>query len=223
MGALAGALRQGTQALHTTVERSHYMRTLLRGQMPRAGYLLLLRNLHPLYEALEAALQTHRNHPLLQALHDPRLARSATLTQDLEALHGTGWPAAYPVQAATTAYVQRLQTLARETPELLVAHAYVRYLGDLSGGQQLQRIVARSLQLPDDGTGTRFYDFGEAAQAQALRTRFREGLDSVAPEAALVERIVAEAQNAFLRHQQLFEELATAAALAPDSRSVTDA
>ena len=54
---LADALRQGTHSLHTEVERSTFMRTLLRGQMERTSYCLLLRNLHALYAALEAALE----------------------------------------------------------------------------------------------------------------------------------------------------------------------
>ena len=38
-------------------------------------------------------------------------------------------------------YVNRINQISEEKPELLVAHAYTRYLGDLSGGQILKKIA----------------------------------------------------------------------------------
>ena len=91
--------------------------------------------------------------------------------------------------------------------ELLVAHAYVRYLGDLSGGQILRRVVAESLHLAD-GTGTAFYEF--SGDAAVLADRFRTRLDSIRADETVVEDIVAEARSAFAFHVSLFEELAAA-------------
>ncbi len=53
---LAGRLRAATKELHTVVERAGVMQPLLRGQLPRTDYLRLLRNLHPIYHALETGL-----------------------------------------------------------------------------------------------------------------------------------------------------------------------
>ena len=205
---LAEALRQGTRSLHTEVERSEFMRTLLRGQMQRTAYCLLLRNLHALYAALEAALEACRDHALLAPLYDPRLFRTAALVRDLDHLHGPGWAGSIGIQPACQAYRLRLQYLATNQPELLLAHAYVRYLGDLSGGQQLKRIVSRSLALPAGVVGIAFYDFGDTAQTADLTTRFRQQLALVSANARDRDRIVAEARDAFGRHQQLFEQLA---------------
>lgn len=70
---------------------------------------------------------------------------------------------------------------------LLLSHAYVRYLGDLSGGQYIRRRVAKAYELPDTGEGVRFYIFknsdgegsGEAGKAdmQRLKEWFRIGMD----------------------------------------------
>ena len=208
---LPEALRHGTRALHTEVERSDFMRVLLRGQMERAAYLQLLRNLHALYDSLESALVTCREHPLLALLHDARLFRTPALARDLETLHGPGWSGAIGIQPACETYRTRLQNLARSAPELLVAHAYVRYLGDLSGGQQLKRIVSRSLGLPEGTTeGIAFYDFGDEAQTAALTGSFRERLARLPAGTRDIAGIVAEAQDAFGRHRQLFEQLASA-------------
>lgn len=204
MQPLSRALRDGTSTLHRRVERTAFMQTLLAGRLERQRYVLLLRSLQALYAALEGALAQHRAVPAVAAVHDPRLARRATIEQDLATLHGPGWADDLPVQPAALAAAEHLLSLGATQPALLVAHAYVRYLGDLSGGQLLQRIVARSYGL-GDGPGTRFYAF--AAPAGELAAALRDGLDHIADADADLDAIVAEAQAGFALHEQLFEEL----------------
>jgi heme oxygenase len=207
---LAERLRQATRDLHREVERTGPMPALLRGQLPRADYLRLLRNLHALYQALEAGLDGHAADPRLAPLWWPDLARTGALAADLQALHGPGWAQALPLCAATQAYVQHLRQLADARPAQLAAHAYVRYLGDLHGGQVLARRVAQGLQLPP-GPGLAFYDLGPPAQVQAAIRRFRQGLDTVAPDEAAAQALVDEALDGFARHRALFAELAAGA------------
>ena len=118
-------------------------------------------------------------------------------------LHGEGWAAEIPVRPAAADCAQRLVG----QPERLVAHAYVRYLGDLSGGQMLLRVVASGLQLPL-GEGVRFYDFGSAETVALLSRDFRRSLDQLADDEDLARALVDEAVDAFARHRRLFEQLA---------------
>lgn len=70
---------------------------------------------------------------------------------------------------------------------LLLAHAYVRYMGDLNGGQQIKERVAQAYQLEagsDDGL--RFYRFEGAGGAEAspaelgkITASLRKGMDSI--------------------------------------------
>jgi heme oxygenase len=184
------------------------MRTLLAGELGPDAYCVLLRNLHEIYAALEAALDRHAAHPLLAPVALPGLRRRAALGADLQALHGERWATELGIATATARYVERLSEAEARRPELLVAHAYVRYLGDLSGGQILRRVVSESLRLGNGG-GTAFYDFG--GNAAALAGRFRAGLDAIGAAApAAADDIVAEAERAFVLHLGLFEELAAA-------------
>lgn len=209
---LAARLRAATKDLHHAVERAGVMRSLLRGQLPRPGYLALLRNLHPIYQALEAGLQRHADHPQLQPLQLPALARVHSLGQDLQALHGPDWARALPVLPAARDYAEHLRQLDEQRPALLAAHAYVRYLGDLSGGQMLLRIVAQGLHLPP-GEGVAFYDFGPAERVAGLAQGLRQGLDLIARHEAEAVTLVDEACAAFERHRQLFEQLEAPLAL----------
>jgi heme oxygenase len=203
---LSEALREGTRELHAQVERSGLMQSLLRGRIDLHTYCALLRNLHEIYRALESALARQGRHPWIAPVMLAGLPRAALLAQDLVALRGESWEADLAVVPGARQYVRHLQELESAEPGRLLAHAYVRYLGDLSGGQILRRIVAATLRLAGP-SGIRFYDFGSPDTAADLARRFRGGLDAVALDAAGVEALRAEARRAFELHRPLFEEL----------------
>lgn len=199
-------LRNATRALHAEVEGAGMMRLLLGGQLDRASYCRLLRNLHAIYAALEAGLSKRASEPGLLVLRCESLFRRDALTKDLNFLGGTGWADAIPLTVAASQYANHLNDLALRAPLLLGGHAYVRYLGDLSGGQMLNRIVAKSLNLPPD-QGVHFYDFGSAENVANLANEFRAGLDLIADDEAKATALVDEACTAFARHRTMFEEL----------------
>jgi heme oxygenase len=199
-------LRLETRELHAASERSGVMVELLQGRLGRSAYCALLRNLHAIYAALESGLSANQDDTMIGELHSPQLFREAALASDLDLLEGAGWREQVPIEPATAGYVERLQQLAAAGSPALVAHAYVRYLGDLHGGQILRRLVARQLALPE-GHGTEFYDFGAEAQVIELRRTFRQALGALQPSEEEGELIVAEACWAFRQHISLFEQL----------------
>lgn len=202
---LGTLLRTTTAVMHRRVERGPFMSSLLRGQLDSAAYTALLHNLHALYAALEDALTAHAATPAVGPVVMPELFRRPALAADLQALGAR--PPAPPLARATQQYVEHLGTISASDPGLLVAHAYVRYLGDLNGGQALRRVVARNLGLAGNA-GTSFYDFGDNATRQQLERVFRAGLESAATHQPDLQALADEALQAFERHEQLFEELA---------------
>lgn len=202
---LATLLRNGTLDLHRAAERSGFMRRMLAGDFDCAQYCRLLGNLHAIYQALEPALDRHGAAEPVGRVHLSELSRTTALEADLDALHGSDWRRTIPLTAAAVAYVERLRWLDEFDPPLLVAHSYVRYLGDLSGGQMLGRVVAGALRLRD-GRGTSFYSFGPPG-AEALASHYRQGLSAIRLDEAGAARLVEEAREAFRRHCALFAEL----------------
>jgi len=200
---LAESLREATWPQHRNVERSPFVQALLRGELDRKAYCLMLRSLREIYAALERNLALQSEHRALAPVDPARLFRCEALEEDLAYLHGPRWQDDLAPRSAALQYANRLDEISRERPELLLAHAYVRYLGDLSGGQALKHVVARSLALPE-GEGTRFYEFGDAA---SLARDFRAGLGAVADETARHADLVDEACAAFDLHGRLFDEL----------------
>lgn len=202
---LATQLKQGTHDLHRAAERSGFMRRMLSGDLDCDLYCRLLVNLHAIYRALETSLERHAGAGPVSRVHAPALSRTAALQADLDALHGGDWRQSIPLTAAAESYVERVRWLDETEPMLLVAHSYVRYLGDLSGGQVLGRVVAGALGL-HDGRGTSFYTFGPPGAA-ALASRYRQGLSAIQLDEASALRVVNEARDSFQRHCAMFEEL----------------
>ena len=189
------SLYLSTKTLHAEAERTGIIRDMLRGDVSRTGYVTLMRNLWPAYAALEQGLDRHRTTPALQPLAAYRLDRAPAIAADLDALAGSDWPDRWPLLPEGAAYADRIATAAEGDGARLIAHAYTRYLGDLSGGQILRRLLARSLALRDDELS--FYDFKSFADPAALKTDYRNALEAAGRLAADPAAIVAEGATAF--------------------------
>jgi heme oxygenase (biliverdin-producing, ferredoxin) len=202
-------LRGATHDLHRQVERSDVMSRLVSGRLPAGVFHAMQRNLHALYAALEPALQ--RNARLIRGCcpawpTPPHLARSACLAADLAHLHGPDWAEVLPLVPATRDYVDRLIRLDQSAPRELLAHAYVRYLGDLAGGQLLAPRIQTTYGLRD-GAGTSFFEFGPPGRAGALAQALRVALQHCRLNLNGVHALTAEAQWSFVQHAQMFDEL----------------
>lgn len=131
------------------------------------------------------------------------LHRKAALEEDLEYFYGSNWRAEIPCPEATQKYVERLHYVGKNQPELLVAHAYTRYLGDLSGGQVLKKIAQKALQLPATGEGLAFFTFDGVSNATKFKQLYRSRMNALEMDLATKKRVLEEAKKAFLLNIQV--------------------
>jgi heme oxygenase len=182
------------------------MLAFFRGQVSREAYPELLARLLPVYGALERDPETLAEHPALSRIHHPELFRAPALRQDLASYCGQDWPARVRATPAVQAYVDRLAWLASHWPVGLAAHHYTRYLGDLSGGQMIARVVRKAFA-NTGGEGVAFYEFPGIPDIAAFKTRYRDGLDAMPLAEGEAARLVEEANRAFDLNVGLFSEL----------------
>ncbi len=216
---LSAAFRQQTRALHTQAEKSGIVHDLLVGTMTRSGYALLMRNLLPVYEAMEEALECRRASPGFQNIANTSVYRAASIRADLSAICGAGWSDAVPLLGAGRRYAERIATIAAGDGFGLIAHAYARYLGDLNGGQILKRLLNRSLGLKSEALT--FYDFPGIADLDSFKKDYRAGIDAAAHFIAEPKPVIEEAAAAFNFNIQLSE--AVKAAVSHENPAVSDA
>lgn len=77
-----------------------------------------------------------------------------------------------------------------------MAHAYTRYLGDLSGGQVLGRITQKSLGLKG-GEGLSFFSFPGVSSPNLFKQLYRSRMNSIELEEEERKGMLEEAVRAF--------------------------
>ncbi len=123
--------------------------------------------------------------------------------------YGDNWQEEIVASEEGKAYIARIREVANTEPALLVAHAYVRYMGDLSGGQSLKNIARSAMNLPPD-QGTGLHEFDQIATVEARRAfkgKYRDALNSLAVDDTLAQKIVEEANKAFTLNRNVSDEL----------------
>ncbi|MBB4854069.1 heme oxygenase [Mycobacteroides chelonae] len=197
---LSRAMRDGSRTEHDAAEQSPFVSELLAGRVNPQGYVDYLLRLRVVYTAIEEAVHAHRDDPLIAAVYDPALERRDALDADLEHW-GPGTTRDVDSPAAQT-YQDRIS--GADWSGALLAHHYVRYLGDLSGGQVIGRIIDRAFGL--DGAGLSFYNF--PMQPKPYKDAYRARLNELGLDARQTAQIVDEVKTAFGLNQALFDELA---------------
>lgn len=203
---LSTKLREGTKKSHSMAENVGFVKCFLKGVVEKNSYRKLVANLYFVYSAMEVEMEKHQHHPLVSAIYFPELYRKSSLEQDLLYYWGPNWREEIAPSPAAQAYIASIQAASAQAPELLIAHSYTRYLGDLSGGQILKNIAVTAMNLPE-GKGVAFYHFPAIADEKAFKTQYRANLDALDIDEATADRIVDEANAAFGQNMNMFNEL----------------
>lgn len=215
---LADAMRERTRSLHRRAERSGIVKAILQGGCSRAGYALLLRNLLPVYRALEHGLERHREAPGVRVIAWRAVYRADALAADLDHLCGVGRWQAIPVLDAGALYEHCIRRAAdRAGGERLIAHAYTRFLGDLNGGQLLRSLLGRRPGIEPPALS--FYAFERIDEPRAFAARYRRAFDEAGREVTDAAGVLHEAALAFRLNVSLSCAVARAGAMQADTRS----
>jgi heme oxygenase len=157
-----------------------------------------------IYEAIETAGDRLADDPVAGPFVFPELTRLEAIEADLKFLMGPKWRSGAAPLPATRAYVDRITEAAAE-PAGYVAHAYTRYLGDLSGGQAFGK-AARS-NYGFDGEGASFYEFNGIENLKAFKDEYRSRLDAIDLDEDAKSRLIAEILTAYDHNGAVLAEL----------------
>ncbi|MGK7914967.1 MAG: heme oxygenase (biliverdin-producing) [Prochloraceae cyanobacterium] len=203
---LATMLREGTKKSHTMAENVGFVKCFLKGVVDKNCYRKLVANLYFVYSTMEEEMEKLKDQPIVAKIYFPELNRKQSLEQDLYFYYGPNWRKEIAISPAGEAYVQRIKEVANSHPELLAAHSYTRYLGDLSGGQILKKIAQQAMNIAD-GEGTAFYEFKNIPDEKAFKNKYRQALNELPIDLATAESIVDEGNAAFGMNMKMFQEL----------------
>ena len=204
----SAALRERSSGAHSGSEHAGFMSDLMTGEGTRDDYIALVAQHWFIYEALEAAADQMKGDPVASVFITEKLTRLPALESDLEFLIGPDWRERIAPLPTTQRYVARIQEVGATWPGGFVAHHYTRYLGDLSGGLFIGKLMARRFGFDTNGIG--FYLFDEIADPRAFKDVYREQLDAAPWDAAEQERVIDEVLVAYQFNTDLFYDLAAA-------------
>lgn len=195
---LSRLLREGSQAEHQAAEGSSFMTELLAGRVNARGYADYLARLRRVYAALESVGHRLSGDPVADAVLDPALERTPCIDADL-----AHWGAGQGSTPATDAYVARIESVVA-SPARFVAHHYTRYLGDLSGGRIIGRLLEQTFERAD---GLAFYAFPGIPKPKPYKDAYRARLDALDLTAEEKLAVLGEVKAVFGLNGALFEEL----------------
>lgn len=170
-------LRELTHKQHTLAETQPFAQELISGNISQKRYATYLFNQHPQYNLLENLAALHN-------LIDVRIAPK--IYKDYQELWEPYQPHQPPLLSVVRDYMNHLMTI-KDNPDQLMAHIYVRHMGDLSGGQMIVKKVP--------GSG-RMYQFDE--DVKILKDRIRS---------KCTDHMAAEANICFEFATKLFEQM----------------
>jgi heme oxygenase (biliverdin-producing, ferredoxin) len=199
------AVKAASWEVHEHAEHSRFMQDLMAGRLDRAAYARLVTQQYFAYRELEAASRAMADDPIGSRFVFPELYRLPALEADLDALMGVDWASTIEATPATAAYCERLHDVASSDAGAYVAHHYVRYMGDLSGGQVIRRVVERTYGI-DDHAGTGFYVF-DGVEPKAFKERYRGLLDTTPWDADQKARIIDEVLLAYRLNTEVLAAL----------------
>lgn len=229
---LSVLLPKAARVIHERTSVSPWIRRLSSKELRKEHYIQYLMMLWHVYDHLERVLEQHSTHPVLEPTYNPTLLeRKPSLSADIANLlevpestwqsHSLYQTLMSSASLIITNYTDHITALANsDDPSLLLAHSYVRYVGDLSGGYYVGQAVMKRFDLDEGGPGVEFYVFNELggggqkpaglAEMKVIKEWYRAGMDQgVGNNADLKATMMKEVLNAYKFNNQLFGAMET--------------
>ena len=195
-------LRESSMDAHKHAEGSSFIKDLFQGKCSDEKYAQYIWALREVYQTLESAMTANQNQAQVSCVYYPELFRTEPLNNDLKVWsEGT---VSENLKQAVSEYKNHLLQLQNSKPHLLVSHAYVRYLGDLSGGQILGKILSK--RFPEN-KGLNFYNYGFSDFTERKNV-YRSQLDFIGEQVPqYADDLCSEVITAFKLNERIFESL----------------
>lgn len=200
------ALREASWSLHGSAQHSPYMSDLFAGTLDPQRYIRMVGQHYAIYRALERAAVPMRDDPVAKPFVRDELARVPALFADLYTFGGADWESLIEPIDITQKYCEQIESASRGWAGGFIAHHYVRYLGDLSGGLDIRDRVLQTLGFGRD-SGAAFYYFDGITDPDGFKREYRELLNQAPWDTEEQQRIIAEILHAYEINTELLSAI----------------
>lgn len=197
-------IKTRTNAAHQMAEEAPFISELMGGGLTAGAYLDYLRALEPVYRRMEELFRAHSNEAPFSYFDHRALDRAELITADISFLEGA-FNVSRDVRElpSVQAYLEILDD--EISPVRLAAHHYIRYLGDLSGGQAIASLVNRHYQIPKEALN--FYNFEGIGDGVFYKKRYRDFLNLIKLSQSEREEFLNEVEILYSMNRNVFLDL----------------
>lgn len=128
-------LKELTAEVHAEAESQPFIKSIFAGNVDKGKYTDYVYQLFHVYGLMEILASKH---DIFNGMED--LKRAKLAQQDWTELCTDLATTVFKIRLSTLTYLQYLDSI-QDDPKKLLAHVYVRHMGDLFGGQQLAKLV----------------------------------------------------------------------------------
>lgn len=200
-------IKNNSNDLHAVAEKTGFLKRLLEGKASTESYAEYLYNLYEVYNAIEVNLEKCKDNKVVKDFVLPEIYRAEAILKDLKFLLGENLNTMKPL-ASTRAYVARINEIGETAPELLVAHAYTRYLADLFGGRTIYGMVKDLYKIDEEGLNYYKYEtLNDGPEMKGFVMNYHNKLNNIELNEEMKERFINEVANSYVYNIAISNEL----------------
>ena len=192
---LHNVLSDKTSVLHKIAEHSGFNNVLFQGKATREMYGRYILHKYNIYNALESNMKEYLDSEPLSKFLFPELERTEALVNDLNKFLGNDWNKLNKLSSVSS-YNYRINKIAKENPALLIAHAYVLYFADLSGGFIIKKILKEQYNYSDNELNA--YNFNQIENVDEFKKNYLNLIDNMVEELHLEREFIEETKLAYI-------------------------
>ncbi|EGT3617415.1 biliverdin-producing heme oxygenase [Clostridium perfringens] len=200
-------IKNNSNDLHSVAEKTGFLKRLLEGKASTESYAEYLYNLYEVYKAIEINLEKNKENKVVKEFVTPEVYRAEAILKDLKFLLGERLNTIQPL-ASTKAYVGRINEVGETSPELLVAHAYTRYLADLFGGRTIYGMIKDLYKIDEEGLN--YYKFDNLTDGPEMKTfvmNYHNKLNNIELNDKMKEKFINEVSNSYVYNISISNEI----------------
>lgn len=197
-------IRQAEAPLHAASEHTGFIKKITDGTATKETYGEYLFNLHAMYKAIEETLDANADNEVLKPFVTKELYKHELIEKDLEYLLGDSVKN-LTLLASTKAFLARIDEIKDTNPELIIAHAYTRFLADLFGGRTFLSLLGTNYKISSEGLN--YYQFPEITDLRAYVMKYHGMLAEFNLSDEMKVEFINEVNNAYIYNIAISNEL----------------
>ena len=188
-------IRQAEAPLHAASEHTGFIKKITDGTATKETYGEYLFNLSVMYKAIEETLDANADNEVLKPFVTKELYKHELIEQDIKYLLGDSVKN-LTLLASTKAFLARIDEIKDTNPELIIAHAYTRFLADLFGGRMFMDLFTNRYHIAKEGLN--YYRCEGVDDIRTYVMGYAMKLNNLNLSEDLEKKLIDEVSNAYI-------------------------